>query len=137
MNQDHKILGELGTIWATYELTRAGWDVFRKLNEKGYDLLARRNGKEKLIEVKTVSPADHTGKNKKYVFVGGSAHQNQNAEYYAAYVHKQNVVVFFPTTLPVVESHQTRNGIKIGEYVDDKFIIRPEFAKYLNNCDLK
>ncbi len=112
-NQREKVLGELGVIWVTYGLTCAGWDVFRKLNEKGFDLLARRNGKEKWIEVKSRDSLNSTGKNAKYVTVGGSTAQNQYAEYLAIYIHGHCTSVLLPTTLPEVDGLRSRNGLKV------------------------
>lgn len=136
-NQREKILGELGIIWVTYALTCAGWDVFRKMNDKGFDLLARKNGKEKWIEVKARDMQKSTGKNAKSVTTGCSNAQNQHAEYLALYVHGYGAAVLLPTTLPLVEDHKSRNGLTVGHIRNDEFVVKVDFQKYLNNFELK
>lgn len=54
--QREKILGELGATWVTYQLVLNGWEVYRKLNENGSDLMAKKDGVEFYIEVESGWP---------------------------------------------------------------------------------
>lgn len=136
-SQREKVLGELGVLWITYGLTCAGWHVYRKLNEKGFDLLAEREGKTKWIEIKTRDVLLSRSKNSKYVSVGQSERQRALADYLAVYVHGAGTALLIPAVLPAVTKSVSRNGLKVGEWHGSSFVPVEEFACYIDNYDLK
>jgi hypothetical protein len=136
-NHRDKVLGELGVLWVTYALTCAGWHAYRKINEKGFDLLIERNNKRLLVEVKSRDPLSCKGKNRSYVTVGGSPIQNEVAQYLAIYVHGFATTIILPTAHPLVASVKARNSLRIATIKDGKLVVRNEFSDYENSFNLR
>lgn len=135
--QREKILGELGATWVTYQLVLNGWEVYRKLNENGSDLMAKKDGVEFYIEVKSRDLQASTGKNRNSVTVGLSNSQREKADFLAVYVFGSNDCLILPTRHPVVRSSTSRNGLTVGNIRETGFIIKEEFQEFLNNFSLQ
>jgi hypothetical protein len=132
-----KVLGELGLMHVTYALSLGGWDVLRKINEKGFDLVAERGGKRKWIEVKSRDLVNSKGKNTRYATVGQSPRQQELADYLAVYLYGPGVCLMLPSNLPALADAQSRNSISTGLWDGGNFTVKPEFAQYANNFDLR
>lgn len=132
-----KILGELGLMHVTYALSLGGWDVLRKINEKGFDLVAERNGKRKWIEVKSRDLLHSKGKNTQYATVGQSPRQRELSDYLAVYLHGPGVCLMLPSNLSVIADAKSRNSIRTGKWDGESFLPVKEFTPYLNNFELR
>jgi len=132
-----KILGELGLMHVTYALTLAGWDVLRKINEKGFDLVAERKGTRKWIEVKSRDLVNSKGKNTMYATVGQSPRQRELSDYLAVYLYGPGCCLMLPSNLPIIADAKSRNSIRTGKWDGSSFQPVDEFAPYLNNFELR
>ncbi len=131
-----RILGELGTIRVTYELSSKGWDVFRQINEVGFDLLVRKGLRSYLVEVKSRDLIRSQGKNAKYVTVGRSKAQQKRSDFLAVYLYGPGTCFMIPSALPIVAQSKSRNSISLGKWENNEFSPREEFLPYIEKFDI-
>lgn len=133
-----KILGELGAIRITYELNKKGWDVYRKVNDQGFDLIAYRGQNKKLIEVKSRDLLSSYGKNAQYAEVRQSTAQHKTSDYLAIYLHGPNLCFMIPSSMPQLSSDGSSPSLSIGKMQDDGvFDVKDEYKFYADNFELR
>jgi hypothetical protein len=90
--------GEMGETIVIYELLKRGWNVFRNMGGRGYDLRAvsEDNMITRQIEIKTTDPKLKTGATKNQLTVVLSAAERDNASHCIFYVHGYNAFFIIP-----------------------------------------